>query len=45
MQTRSPWIAWREAGYDAFLMKDAHKSEIQGHQATFEKIQHAELKI
>jgi hypothetical protein len=43
--TRSPWIAWREAGYDAFLMKDAHKSEIQGHLATFEKLQHAEQDV
>jgi homospermidine synthase len=37
MQPRSQWIAWRKAGYDAFLIKDAHKSEIQLHWATFEK--------
>src|SRR5258707_6859669 len=35
--TRSQRIAWRKAGYDAFLIKDAHKSEIQLHWATFEK--------
>jgi hypothetical protein len=34
-----------KAGYDAFLKKDAHKSEIQLREATFEKLQYAELKM
>jgi hypothetical protein len=29
--TRSQRIAWRDAGYDAFLIKDAHKVRFKRH--------------
>jgi hypothetical protein len=45
MQPGHNGLRGAKAGYDAFLIKDAHKSEIQLHEATFGKIQYAELKM
>jgi hypothetical protein len=45
MQPGHNGLRGAKAGYDAFLIKDAHKSENQLHEATFGKIQYAELKM